>query len=143
MTTTRHHVHTSTFGLRFADMDALGHVNNAAYFTFMEQARLEWLTRHAPEAYKHGSGPVIANASCTYRVPLVYPKDVEVRMYLGVPGRSSIDSYYEIVADGVTHADGAAKIVELLKPLEPLGERGHQPQHRQRDGPLLLPLALP
>jgi acyl-CoA thioester hydrolase len=111
MTTQRHHVQTSRFGLRFADMDALGHVNNAAYFTYMEQARLEWLGRHAPEAYKQGSGPVIANASCTYRIPLIYPKDLEVRMYLGAPGRSSIDSYYEIVADGVTYADGAAKIV--------------------------------
>ena len=111
MTATRIHVHTSTFGLRFADMDALGHVNNAAYFTFMEQARLEWLTKHAPDAYKKGAGPVIANASCTYRIPLVYPKDVEVRMYLGTPGRSSVDSYYDIVADGTTYADGAAKIV--------------------------------
>ena len=92
-------------------MDALGHVNNAAYFTFMEQARLEWLTKHAPDAYKEGVGPVIANASCTFRIPLVYPKDIEVRMYLGAPGRSSIDSFYEIVAGGTMHADGAAKIV--------------------------------
>jgi acyl-CoA thioester hydrolase len=111
MTATRIHVHTSTFGLRFADMDALGHVNNAAYFTFMEQARLEWLMKHAPSAFKEGAGPVIANASCNFRIPLVYPKDVEVRMYLGTPGRSSIDSYYDIVADGTTYADGAAKIV--------------------------------
>jgi len=111
MTATRVHVHTARFGLRFADMDALGHVNNAAYFTFMEQARLEWLTKHAPGAYEQGVGPVIANASCNFRIPLVYPRDVEVRMYLGAPGRSSIDSFYEIAADGVKHADGAAKIV--------------------------------
>jgi acyl-CoA thioester hydrolase len=111
MTATRVHVHTSSFDLRFADMDALGHVNNAAYFTFMEQARLEWLTRHAPDAYKQGAGPVIANASCNFRIPLVYPRAIEVRMYLGAPGRSSIDSYYEIVADGKTYADGAARIV--------------------------------
>jgi acyl-CoA thioester hydrolase len=107
----RIHVHTSAFGLRFADMDALGHVNNAAYFTFMEQARLEWLGKFAPDAYKEGKGPVIANASCTYRIPLVYPRNIEVRMYLGAPGRSSIDSYYDILADGSTYADGAAKIV--------------------------------
>ena len=92
-------------------MDALGHVNNAAYFTYMEQARLEWLERHAPNAYKEGAGPVIANASCTYRIPLVYPMDVEVRMYLGAPGRSSVDSYYDILAGGTMYADGAAKIV--------------------------------
>jgi acyl-CoA thioester hydrolase len=111
MTTARTLVQTTRFGLRFADMDALGHVNNAAYFTFMEQARLEWLAAHWPDLYKQGTGPVIANASCTYRIPLVYPMDVEVRMYLGTPGRSSVDSYYEIVANGTTYAEGAAKIV--------------------------------
>ena len=102
MTAPRQHVHTTRFALRFADMDALGHVNNAAYFTFMEQARMEWLTKHASDAYKQGAGPVIANATCNFRIPLVYPKDVEVRMYLGAPGRSSIDSFYEIAAGGTT-----------------------------------------
>jgi acyl-CoA thioester hydrolase len=111
MTAPRQHVHTTRFALRFADMDALGHVNNAAYFTFMEQARMEWLTKHASDAYKQGVGPVIANATCNFRIPLVYPRDVEVRMYLGTPGRSSIDSFYEIASGGTTYADGAAKIV--------------------------------
>ena len=90
MTASRILVRITKFALRFADMDALGHVNNAAYFTFMEQARLEWLAAHWPDLYKQGTGPVIANASCTYRIPLVYPMDVEVRMYLGTPGRSSV-----------------------------------------------------
>jgi acyl-CoA thioesterase FadM len=32
-------------------------------------------------------------------------------MYLCEPGRSSLDSMYEIVKDGVQHAEGAARIV--------------------------------
>src|SRR5262245_25274501 len=111
MTAPRIHVHTSKVALRFADMDALGHVNNAAYFTLMEQARMDWMKKHVPEAYQQGVGPVIANASCNFRIQLAYPMDVEGRRYLGSPGRSSIDSYYEIVAGGKTYADGAAKIV--------------------------------
>jgi acyl-CoA thioester hydrolase len=54
---------------------------------------------------------VIANASCTFLEPLVYPADIEVRMYLGDPGRSSVGSSYEIVASGRTFAEGAAKMV--------------------------------
>ena len=54
---------------------------------------------------------MIVNASCNFLVPLVYPGDVEVRMYLGAPGRSSIDSFYEISPTARTYADGAAKIV--------------------------------
>jgi acyl-CoA thioester hydrolase len=94
-------------------MDALGHVNNTVYFRYMEQARIEWLFRLAGEGvgYATGSGPVIINASCTFLEPLVYPGDVEVRMFLGVGGRSSIDSMYEIWKDGRKFAEGAAKIV--------------------------------
>jgi acyl-CoA thioester hydrolase len=44
-------------------------------------------------------------------VPLVYPGDIEVRMYLGEPGRTSIGSYYELSMNHRTHAEGAAKMV--------------------------------
>lgn len=106
-------VHTSLQPIRWGDMDALGHVNNTVYFRYMEQARIEWLFDQARshDAYAAGSGPVIVNASCTFEQPLVYPGDVEVRMYLAGPGRSSVGSHYEILKDGRRYAEGAAKIV--------------------------------
>jgi acyl-CoA thioester hydrolase len=109
----RLHVHTSRQAIRWGDMDALGHVNNTVYFRYMEQARLEWLYGHVRggDGYAGGSGPVIVNASCTYLEPLVYPGEVEVRMFLGGLGRSSVGSFYEIWKDGRRFADGAAKIV--------------------------------
>ena len=81
-------VHTSRQPIRWGDMDALGHVNNTVYFRYLEQARIEWLYGlHADgEAYDR-TGPVIVNASCTFLEPLVYPGDIEVRMYLGDLGR--------------------------------------------------------
>ena len=105
-------VHTSRQPIRWADMDMLGHVNNTVYFRYFEQARIEWfygLHAHG-EAYA-ATGPVIVNASCTFQEPLVYPGDVEVRMSLGDPGRTSVGSYYEIWMNGRKYADGAAKIV--------------------------------
>jgi acyl-CoA thioester hydrolase len=91
-------------------MDALGHVNNTVYFRYMEQARLEWLYAQQPHGYR-ATGPVIVNASCTFLVPLVYPGEVEVRMYLGELGRSSIGSFYELWIGQTKYAEGAAKIV--------------------------------
>ena len=90
----------------------LGHVNNTVYFRYLEQARIEWIygLRPAGEAFA-GSGPVIVNATCTFLQPLVYPGAIEVRMYLGDPGRTSVGSYYEIWMNGRKYADGAAKIV--------------------------------
>ena len=106
-------VHTSIQPIRWGDMDALGHVNNTVYFRYMEQTRIEWLYALAREGvgYLSGTGPVIVNASCTFMVPIVYPGDVEVRMYLAEPGRSSIGSHYELDCAGKRMAEGDAKIV--------------------------------
>ena len=105
-------VHTSLQRVRWGDMDMLGHVNNTVYFRYMEQARIEWMYELAAgRGYDDGFGPVIVNASCNFAVPLVYPADVEVRMSLGDPGRTSIGSYYDLLVDGRRVADGAARIV--------------------------------
>jgi acyl-CoA thioester hydrolase len=105
-------VHTSRQSIRWGDMDALGHVNNTVYFRYMEQARIEWLSLLFPDRNAwDATGPVIVNASCTFLEPLVYPADIEVRMYLSDPGRSSVGSSYEIAASGRTFAEGAAKMV--------------------------------
>ena len=109
---TRPLVHTSVQPIRWGDMDALGHVNNTVYFRYMEQARIEWLfSLHADVGAYQGTGPVIVNASCTFLEPLVYPGDVEVRMYLGDVGRSSVNSFYDLLMGGRRYAEGAAKIV--------------------------------
>jgi acyl-CoA thioester hydrolase len=107
-------VHTARWPMRWGDMDALGHVNNTVYFRYMEQARIEWLEQLSTAS--PGGPPlpiVIVNASCTFLVPLVYPGEVEVRMLLGEPGRTSVGSFYEIRMNGRNYAEGAAKIVWL------------------------------
>ncbi len=111
MSSSRVLVHTSVQPIRWGDMDALGHVNNTVYFRYMEQARIEWLHAQAELAMYGDSGPVIVNASCTFKESLVYPGDVEVRVLLGDPGRTSIGSFYELYFDGRIVADGAARIV--------------------------------
>ena len=105
-------VHTSRQPIRWADMDMLGHVNNTVFFRYCEQARIEWTygLHRGGDAYAD-TGPVIVNASCTFLRPLVYPGEVEVRMYLSDPGRTSLGSHYEIFKDGTKCADGSAKLV--------------------------------
>ena len=105
-------VHTLVMPIRWGDMDALGHVNNTVYFRYMEQARVEWLAAQQPHGEPFGrDGIVIINASCTFLEPLVYPGDLEVKMFLGDPGRTSVGSYYDICKAGRRYAEGAAKIV--------------------------------
>ncbi len=84
-------VHTSTFTLRWSDMDAFGQYNNAMYFTYFEQVRVDWLRTLGVD-----HALVLANVSCTFFRPLNFPADIEVALYAGPPGRSSLQSYYQI-----------------------------------------------
>ena len=105
---------TTHIPIRWGDIDALGHVNNTLYFRFMEQARVEWLESlgYAVNRQREES-VVIVNASCTFLLPLTYPGTVEIDLYAGKPGRSSVPTYYELrkVEDGLLYAEGSAKIV--------------------------------
>lgn len=110
----RKEVHRCLVPIRWGDMDAYGHVNNTIYFRYMEQVRVEYLESLGYPIIPLGTAPVIVNTGCTFLIPLTYPGSVEVRMFLGVPGRSSIPSSYEMrradEADTV-YATGEAKIV--------------------------------
>lgn len=113
MDATRKLVHTTHIPIRWGDMDAYGHVNNTVYFRYMEQARVEWIEALNVVVRPGGEGPVIINASCTFLVPMTYPGTVEVRTYVGEPGRSSIPTYVEmsLVGEDRLYAEGAAKVV--------------------------------
>jgi acyl-CoA thioester hydrolase len=107
-------IFTTTLPIRWGDMDAMGHVNNTVYFRYMEQARIEWFERLGYNTGQNAKeGPVIVNASCTFLVPLVYPGNVEVRMFIGHPGRSSLPTHYELRLQGEEklYATGDAKMV--------------------------------
>ncbi|HEX6733315.1 MAG TPA: thioesterase family protein [Azonexus sp.] len=104
-------VHVTSMPIRWGDMDAYGHVNNTVYFRYMEQARVEWIEALGVQVRPGGDGPVIINASCTFLKPMNYPGTVEVRTYVGVPGRSSVQSHVDMLIDGELYAEGAAKIV--------------------------------
>ena len=106
-------VHTSLIPIRWGDMDAYGHVNNTLYFRYMEQARVEYLEALGYRVLPEGSAPVIINAACTFMIPLNYPGMVELKMYAGQPGRSSIPTSYEFRLQGeeTLYATGDAKIV--------------------------------
>jgi len=106
-------LHVTRIPIRWGDMDAYGHVNNTVYFRYMEQARVEWLDGMKIAVRPGGDGPVIINASCTFLVPLTYPGTVEVKTFVGTPGRSSFPTYVEmrIVGEDTIYAEGAAKVV--------------------------------
>ena len=52
--------------IRWGDMDAMGHVNNANYFRYLETLRIDWFRSIGCLPDADGVGPVIINAFCSF-----------------------------------------------------------------------------
>ena len=107
-------IHTIQLQVRWGDMDIFGHVNNANYFRYLEQARISWFETIGAPSGNVGHGPILVAAACNFRIPIVYPATVEVRTYVKSLGRSSIPMHQEIVDannPSTLYADGDSTIV--------------------------------
>ena len=100
--------------IRWGDMDAMGHVNNASYFRYLETLRIEWFRSIGCQPAAEGSGPIIINAFCSFIRQLQYPGDLLARHYSGAVGRSTFDTYATLERldqPGEVHASGGATVV--------------------------------
>jgi acyl-CoA thioester hydrolase len=107
-------VHLMRMPIRWGDMDMMGHVNNAMYFTYLETARIDWFTKIGCSPNPAGEGPVLINAACTFIRQLEYPGDIEVRTFIGDFGRTSFETYHQIRRvdqPDIVCAEGSAKVV--------------------------------
>jgi acyl-CoA thioester hydrolase len=107
-------VNTFRMHVRWGDLDANRHINNVVYFTYMEQARIDWLLRVGMQNTPRGAGPVVAQASCNYRRAIPPVDTLDVRVYVGPAGRTSFPTWYEIVSaddPALVYADGQAIMV--------------------------------
>ncbi|MEO5628373.1 MAG: thioesterase family protein [Thermomonas sp.] len=98
--------------LRWSDLDAFNHVNNARYLTFIEQARIEWLETLDEPWVTEAYGPVLAQTLLNYKLPIEYPASIFVELFVTKLGNSSVTLGHRIVAtDGTLHCDGHAVVV--------------------------------
>ena len=86
--------------IRFADMDALEHVNNAKYFTYMETARLQYFKAVLGWAGERSKlGVILARATCDFKLPLVLDDTIKVYARVSRIGQKSFDFEFAIVRD--------------------------------------------
>ena len=86
-------VHQMVLSIRWGDMDAMGHVNNAMYFRYLETVRLDWFRTIGCNLNPEGEGPVIVNAFCNFYKQFEYPGDILAKMYVSDPGRTTFESW--------------------------------------------------
>ncbi|MGC1183362.1 acyl-CoA thioesterase [Legionella sp.] len=103
-------VHEKTFSIAWGDMDALGHVNNARYFDYFQEARIEWL-RELNITMTEKTGPVVVHVACTYLKPVIYPAIVTLRSKIHSIGNSSMLMDHDLYQGEELMAQGSCRIV--------------------------------
>ncbi len=88
--------------LRWSDLDAQGHVNNAIVVDYLQEARVAFL-REGPASALLDSGVVVVGHQVEYKRPIDY-SDEPVTVTLGVShvGASRIEIAYTLTQDGET-----------------------------------------
>ncbi|MCL7418421.1 MAG: acyl-CoA thioesterase [Halalkalicoccus sp.] len=97
--------------VRFRDIDAMGHVNNAVYATYVEQARTEYFEQ-VLEVGLDAVPSVLASLELSYERPVLLEESVTVEITVPEMGRSSLPMEYEVLADGERAA--TAKSVQVF-----------------------------
>lgn len=82
--------------VRFADTDALGHVNNANYLSFLESARLEYIKTVLGRVKAEDFGVIVARIEIDYKSPAFHYETMRVGCRVTELGGSSILMDYRI-----------------------------------------------
>lgn len=104
--------YTTEIDVRFRDIDAMHHVNNAVYATYLEQARAEYFDEVVGRTLDR-TPSVLASLSIDFRAPVELEHGT-VTVEIDVPslGTSSIPMEYEIRTE-----DGLAAEAETVQVL--------------------------
>lgn len=85
----------------WGEMDAFRHVNNIVFFKYFESARIKYFEEIGFQKYieKTGIGPILAETSCKFLKPIIYPDNINTHARVKSFGSSSFVMEYNIVSD--------------------------------------------
>jgi acyl-CoA thioester hydrolase len=95
--------------VRFRDVDALGHVNNAVFLTYLEEARIGFLHPIGAEA----SGMILARVEIDFRAPLRMGDEIEVGVRPRKVGTKSFELEYEVRRGETVAAEAKTVLVSF------------------------------
>lgn len=104
--------------VRFSDTDAMGHVNNARFFSYMEEGRVAYFSALMPEVdwnENFAAFPfILADIQCSFQAP-AFCKDV-LTVNLGVTrvGGKSFDLEYDLYRESDNTLIATGKSVQVM-----------------------------
>ncbi|GGS18111.1 thioesterase family protein [Streptomyces griseoviridis] len=95
--------------LRWADMDAYGHVNNVVFLRYLEEARIDFLFRPDKD-FQQGS--VVARHEIDYKRQLVHRhRPVDIELWVTEIKAASFTLSYEVKDDDLVYVRASTVIV--------------------------------
>ncbi len=92
--------YVSRVPLRWVDLDAQGHVNNAVIADYLQEARVDWLLS-GPNAHLLGTSTMVVSHQVEYLGPVVFGiEPVQVTLSVGAVGASRFTVGYSVCQDG-------------------------------------------
>ncbi len=84
--------------LRWGDLDAQGHVNNAAYLDYLQEARVDWLLAGPPEmGHLLQAGVLVVSHQVEYLAPVSYgPEPLLIELWADTVGASRFTIAYDV-----------------------------------------------
>lgn len=95
---------STTVRVRWSDCDAFGHVNNASYLSYFEEARIDYWKAVLPDL--PFTGMAIVHASVDFRGQAYSGDVLAVRVAVTELGRTSFWAAYEVVRGETVVATG-------------------------------------
>ena len=99
--------------VRYADTDRQGHVNNAAFSTFLETGRVEFLYNPQSPLATEEAAFVIVNLNLNLLAEINWPGRVEIGTAVTKVGNSAVSLYQGWFQDGRLVATAATVIVQM------------------------------
>ncbi|MFB7503212.1 acyl-CoA thioesterase [Streptomyces broussonetiae] len=95
--------------LRWSDMDAYGHVNNAVFLRYLEEARIDFMSGRPAESRQ---GSVVARHEIDYRRQLVHrPTPVDIELWVTQIKAVSFTVSYEVKDEEAVYARASTVVV--------------------------------
>jgi acyl-CoA thioester hydrolase len=124
----RHHGKTY---VRWNDLDAFGHINNANYLTFIQEVRADfnWYSRIANGLKPMFSDMVVARAEIDYLEPITEGGfEIDIAIWVSKIGNSSFTLEYELTSKAGIHAK--ARTVQVAVDMETKRSRAINDEER-------------
>ena len=124
--------HLTKTHVRWDDLDGFGHVNNASYLTYMQEARsnFTWYSRKTIGLEPLLSSMVVARAEVDFIEPIYDGGfDLDVAIWVTKIGNSSFELAYELSSPLGLHARG--RTVQVAVSMETKKSRPLSPEERE------------